>query len=268
MNLVRLGRTVRALRHRLGWRQSDLAGRAGVGQQTVSDIERGRAASVGLPRIGRVVAALDADLDLVVRWRGGALDRLLDERHAALSGDLVHRLVELGWEIHTEVSYSYYADRGSIDVYGWHAGTGAVLISEVKSELTSVEETQRKHDEKVRLAMRVARDRFGVRPRFVLALLVLPEHSTARRQVARHEQILGRAYPLRGREAWSMLAKPSGPASALLFLSPTPAGGGRRAPVTRVRHARPAASVDLGGGRATAGSIGPMRSDTTAARRR
>lgn len=68
MNPIHLGRIVRALRHRLGWRQSDVAARAEVGQQTVSDVERGRAESVGLARIGRIVAALDADLDLVVRW--------------------------------------------------------------------------------------------------------------------------------------------------------------------------------------------------------
>ncbi|TAK01941.1 MAG: hypothetical protein EPO36_03730 [Chloroflexota bacterium] len=235
MDLVRLGRTVRALRHRLGWRQTDLGARAGVRQQVVSDIECGRAASVALPRLAAVVAALDADLDLFVRWRGGALDRLLDERHAALCGDLADRLVRLGWEVHSEVSYAYYAERGSIDVLGWHPGARAILIGEVKTELTSTESTSRKHDEKVRLGPRIARDRLGVSARFGIRLLVLPDHSTERRRVARHEAILGRAYPIRGRAAWATLARPTSAASALVFLSPTHDSGARRGPVTRIR---------------------------------
>jgi transcriptional regulator with XRE-family HTH domain len=50
----------------------ELAARAGVSQPTISDIERGQTASVGLRRLIRAAAALDADLDLVIRWRGGA----------------------------------------------------------------------------------------------------------------------------------------------------------------------------------------------------
>ncbi|MCI0581549.1 MAG: hypothetical protein L0227_01435 [Chloroflexi bacterium] len=185
-----------------------------------------------------------------------------------LTGDLTGRLVGLGWQIQTEVSYAHDGERGSIDAFGWHAATAAALISEVKTELTSTEATLRKHDEKVRLAARIALDRFGVRPRFVIRLLVLPEHSTERRRVARHEAVLRAAYPLRGRAAWAMLAQPSGPASALVFLSPTSDRGVRRAAVTRVRRATAVASVDHRNARVAEGLGGPIRSDSTAARRR
>jgi transcriptional regulator with XRE-family HTH domain len=85
MNDAAIGRAIRALR-RLGWRQRDLAARAGVSQQLISELECGRLGASGLGRIRRVTAALDADAVLVIRWRGGELDRLLDERHAAVVG--------------------------------------------------------------------------------------------------------------------------------------------------------------------------------------
>lgn len=236
MNAVRLGATIRALRRRLAWRQRDLALRAAVSQQTVSDIEGGHATSVGLARLGRVAEALDAELDVVIRWRGGALDRLLDERHAALCSAVVTRLHELGWEAHVEVSYSVYGERGSIDVLGWHPARGAVAICEVKTELASMEATLRKFDEKLRLGPRIGRDRFGRSPRVVVGLLVLGDASTARRRVAAQGRLLDATYPFRGRAAWAMVAAGAAPGRGLVFLSPTPVAGGSKHSVSRVRR--------------------------------
>jgi len=235
MNPIRLGRSIRALRLRLRWRQRDLAARASVSQQTISDIERGHAMAVRLPRLVRVAEALDADIDLVVRWRGGALDRLLDERHAALCGAIAKRLQALGWEVHLEVSYAYFGERGSIDVIGWRAESAAMVVVEVKGELTSIESTLRKHDEKVRLAPKIARDRFGRPARIIVGLLVLADDSTTRRRAARHASMLDRAYPIRGRAAWAMLAAVPSSIGGLVFLSPTPGRGGSHVPVSRIR---------------------------------
>ena len=69
-----------------------------------------------------------------------------------------------GWMVRPEVSYSEWGERGSIDLLGWHASTRSLLIVEVKSELASVEETLRKHDEKVRLGSVVASRRLGWSP--------------------------------------------------------------------------------------------------------
>jgi hypothetical protein len=49
-----------------------------------------------------------------------------------------------------------------------------LLVIELKSELTSVEETLRRLDVKVRLATRVAGERFGWRAVAAARLLVLP----------------------------------------------------------------------------------------------
>jgi len=239
MDPVRVGRSIRVLRHRLGWRQEDLAERAGVAQQTVSDIERGRATTVALPRLIRVAAALDADLDLVVRWRGGALDRLLDERHAALCAATARRVRAVGYEVLLETSYSFYGERGSVDVLGWDASRSAIVIIEVKTELTSIEATLRKHDEKIRLGSKIARERFGRPTPVVVGLLVLPDDSTTRRRVERQRQVLDGAYPLRGHAGWASLAAPASsprPTKGLVFLSPTSPAGVRAGPVTRIRR--------------------------------
>ena len=82
MDLVRLGLGIRALRRRRGWRQADLATAAHVGQTTVSLLERGHLQHVSVPALLSVAAALDARLDISIRWRAGDLDRLLDAGHA------------------------------------------------------------------------------------------------------------------------------------------------------------------------------------------
>ncbi|HEY8136155.1 MAG TPA: helix-turn-helix domain-containing protein, partial [Candidatus Limnocylindrales bacterium] len=95
MDDQRVGRVVRALRRRLGWTQSDVAARAACAQATVSETERGNLPSV--PILRRVLAALDASMVIDLRWRAGALERLLDEDHARLVGYLVTLLRALGW---------------------------------------------------------------------------------------------------------------------------------------------------------------------------
>ena len=84
MDDQRFGTVVRAVRQRRGWRQQDLAEKAGVSQATVSRIERGHCESLSLDTVRRVAGALDIRVDLVARWRSGDLDRLANARHSAL----------------------------------------------------------------------------------------------------------------------------------------------------------------------------------------
>jgi hypothetical protein len=140
--------------------------------------------------------------------------------------------------VRPEVSFSVYGERGSIDLVAWHAATRTVLVVEVKTEVVSVEETLRRHDAKVRLSARIVVDRFGWSPRVASRLLILPDSSTSRRRIARHEQVFLRAYPLRGRELGAWLRTPSGEAGGLLFLSPTHGLRDGRHPVARKRIRR------------------------------
>jgi len=237
MDDLRVGRVLRALRHRLGWRQIDVANAADLTQDDISRGERGRMRDVG--KLRRHAAALDADVVVTVRWRGGEIDRLLDEGHAAIAGWVVRMLAELGWEVQAEVTFAVRGERGSIDVLAWHASSRTLLVVEMKTELTSLEETLRRHDAKQRLAAGVAADRFGWdRPSAVCRLLVVPALTTPRRHVARHAAVLNLAYRLRGDDARRWLRSPDGAPSLLLFAPVTRGVRGRRDAVSRRRVRR------------------------------
>jgi transcriptional regulator with XRE-family HTH domain len=240
VNDAQVGRAARAVRVRLRWRQIDLWIKAGLSQQVISRFERGRFDEMSLATIRQIVRALDGRLDLIFGWRGAALDRLLDERHAALV-DTVRRLLEAaGWMVTLEVSYSEFGERGSIDLLAFHPATGLLVVVEVKTEIGSVEATFRKHDEKARLGGTIARRRFGWAVRGVSRLLVLPDAPTPRRQVGRFTALFDRAYPLRGWSAKRWLNEPRSEAHLLLFLSSTRRGSGSQGSlaVQRVRAPR------------------------------
>jgi transcriptional regulator with XRE-family HTH domain len=77
MNDMQLGAAIRAVRVRRWLRQNDVARVAGVSQPTVSLVERGHWQRLSIETIRRIAAVLDIRLELVARWRGGDLDRLL-----------------------------------------------------------------------------------------------------------------------------------------------------------------------------------------------
>ena len=229
---VRIGARFRALRHRLGWRQEDVAHRAGISQDVVSFVERGLLERVSIRNLRAIAGALDAEFFIQLRWRGGDLDRLVDEGHATLVGAITRLLTSRGWQVRIEVTYAVYRERGSIDVLAWHAATRTLLVVEVKSDLTSIEETLRKHDEKTRLAPRIAAADLGWVAASVARLLVLPDLSTPRRRVARHEAALGAAYPARRQWLRDWLGAPTGRMSGLLFVD---AAGGSQRPGSTAR---------------------------------
>jgi transcriptional regulator with XRE-family HTH domain len=233
MDDARFGRLIRMLRQRRGWRQVDLAARAGVGVSVVARLEAGRLGPIRTATLRTIVGAFGLSFDAGLRGLGAEQDRLLDEKHALVLGSGASWLKGLGWVTAVEVSYSEYGERGSIDILAWHPSSATVLVIEVKTELASVEATLRKHDEKARLARTISR-REGWQPRSVARLLVLPEDRTQRRNVERHSAVLGSAYPLGTRAVRAWCRNPSGPMSGLMFLLPpastrTGASGTRRA---------------------------------------
>jgi len=207
----------------------------------------------------RGLVELEAELELSVRWRGGELDRLLDEAHATVSGSLASFLQARGWIVRVETTYAFGRDRGSIDVLALHEGSGSLLVGEVKVDFTSAEATLRRHDEKVRLAREIARERYGWVVRFVSRLLVLPDSTTSRRRVKRHEALLSRAYPGGGRELSAWLRNPSGPIAGVLFLPATMQVGGRRTLTSRRRVRAPRTDSTEHGRSAPAAAQAPFR---------
>ena len=238
MEIQHAARAFRAVRLHLRLRQADVAARAGVSQQHVSDLERGHLGAMNTDEVARLFEALDIRAVLAVSWRGGELDRLVDERHAAVGGACADLLRPHGWEVLSEVTFSVYGERGSIDLLAWHQATRTLLIIEIKSEITSAEETLRRHDVKVRLAPRICRERFGADPLAVARLLVVADSSANRARVARLEPLLAGAYSLRGAPLRRWLASPAGPLGGLLFLN-TAGGGGKKLRPLRVRSKGP-----------------------------
>ena len=129
----KLGSVLRALRRRRRWRQLDVAARAGVTQSTVSRVERGHSGSLAVATLRRLFAAVDTRIDLVPLWRGGGLDRLLDEDHATLVGRVAAVLERAGWSMVLEATYSRYGERGSIDILAGHVRSGCVAVIEIKT---------------------------------------------------------------------------------------------------------------------------------------
>src|SRR5688572_28083068 len=132
----RVGLVIRALRRRRGWRQLDLARASGVSQSVVSRAERGHVGSSSLDMMRRLLLALDARVELAVRWRGGELDRLVDEAHARLGSLVLGALQEMGWRVLPEVTFMRFGERGAIDLLAWDEERRAGLIVELKTELT------------------------------------------------------------------------------------------------------------------------------------
>ena len=219
MQDVEIGLALRALRLRAQLTQSQAAARAGISQATWSRIERGHLGQVTLDTLRAAFVAVEARVDINALWRGGELDRLVDERHARLEGASALLLTRNEWDPLVEVTYSEYGERGSIDVLGLRRADASALVVEDKATFNAAEETMRTMDVKTRLAAKIVFDREGWRPRHVSRLLILEATMTNRRRVASHDALLSRAFPLRGDAARAWLRRPVGSVSALLFVS-------------------------------------------------
>jgi HTH-type transcriptional regulator / antitoxin HipB len=236
MDDQRLGATIRAVRLKRGWRQVDLASRAGVSPSTISRLERGHPGSLTLDTVRSVAAALDIRVDLVARWRAGDLDRLLKAKHSQLH-ELVARWFarELpAWILAPEVSYAIYGERGVVDIVAWHPGKRAILVIELKTDIVDVNQLIGKVGEKTRLIRQIVRDR-GWDPLTVSTWVIVAAGRTNRARLAAHQAVLRAAFPADGRDMRSWLADPVGSVAGLSIWSDNTARP--LAPVRRVRRA-------------------------------
>lgn len=212
----------------------------------MSKVECGKATTADLAKLQAICVALGADLEVRVRWQGEALDRLLDEAHAAIVERVVALLARFGWQAWLEVTFSIYGERGSIDVFAWHPPTRTLLIIEVKSVVADAQGTLAPLDRKVRLAPTIARER-GLEPALVARILVVGDTMENRRRVDRFAGLFGVALPARAWVVRHWLKEPSGPLAGLLFLSDSTRNGTRRSSLGRRRvNPRRAAKSGVG----------------------
>jgi transcriptional regulator with XRE-family HTH domain len=246
MEDLAVGRMLRLVRVRRGWRQEDLAKAAGVSRATVSRLEHGELEATALGAIRRVFEALDVRVAVTPRGIGAELPRLADEHHAAMHEDVARLFATLpGWDEVPEVTFSEFGERGSIDILAWHARSRSLLVIELKTELVDLQDTVSTLDRKVRLAAKIARER-GWDPLTVSSWLVIAESRTNRRAMERHESFLRSRFPADGHALLRWLRRPLGRVDAVSFLSSarSTSAGQRLAPLRRVRRSRSASAAD------------------------
>lgn len=239
MQDIAFGARVRRVRVQLALRQLDLATRSGVSAGTVSRIERGHLDSLSLRALRAVASSLEIRVDIIARWRGGDLERLVSARHARLAEICVARLRSVpGWTVRPEVSFSIFGERGIIDLLAWHAERRALLVIELKTEIVDVGETLGTLDRKVRLAGEVAA-RLGWVASSVSTCLIVANGRTNRRRITAHAGVFRAALPDDGRRLRAWLRDPAGRLAAVAFMPDPHPGTGRPSLSTR-RRVRPA----------------------------
>ena len=222
------------------WRQDDLARAAGVSRQTVSRVELGRLDGIPLGSLRRVFAAVDVRVTVTPRGVGAELPRLADAHHAAMHEDMARLFVPFDeWATVPEVTFSFFGERGSIDILAWHARSRSLLVIELKTELVDLQDTVSTLDRKVRLAMKIARER-GWEPATVSTWLVIAEGRHNRRSVEQHATVLRSRFPADGHAVMGWLLRPAGRIEGMSFLSSdrSTSTGQRLAPVRRVQRPR------------------------------
>ena len=244
MSDQRLGSAIRLVRVRRGWRQADLARRSGVGQATISRIERGHFGTLSLDRLRAVAATLDIRVDVYGRWRAGDLDRLLNAGHSRLHELVARAFRDLPeWITAPEVSFSIRGERGVIDIFAWHPRLRALLVIELKTDIVDVNELVGTADRKRRLAIQIAIERGWIKrtepPPTVSLWIIAVGSRTNRRRIAAHAAMLRAALPTDGRTIAGWLRNPSRPIAALSMWPDSHRGTVRplRGPIRRVRAA-------------------------------
>lgn len=199
-------------------RQADVAARTGVPRAVVARIERGDLDRVTVGALRSVAGALQADHEVTIRWNGTELDRLLHAGHSALHELVVGILVDIGWEVVPERSFSWYGERGIIDIVAWHAATRTLLVVELKTEIVDVQRLIGTVDRYRRLAPKAVED-LGWAPAVVGAWVAVADTTTNRRRLAEHARVLRAAFPTDGRTVPGWLRSPAGALRALSFVS-------------------------------------------------
>jgi transcriptional regulator with XRE-family HTH domain len=240
-----VGALFRLVRLRLGWRQRDVAERAGVSQQLVALVETGLLERLTLQKLRAVAAVLQIRLPLNPRWRGGEADRLLDHDHALIVNAVAGIVRSIGWTVLVEYTFSRYGERGSIDLLAWHPRYRALLIVEVKTRVYDSQDLLITMDRKARLAPELLAQERGWKAQQVGRVLILPATTGNRGLLRRYEHSLGASLPQRTHQVRRWLRDPMGPISGVWFLSETTVVGGKWLSAGRQRVRRPDPRSDI-----------------------
>jgi transcriptional regulator with XRE-family HTH domain len=237
----RLGAAARAVRLRRGLRQQDIASLAGVSHATVSLLERGHCDTLSMATIRRIAGVIDIRVDMVGRWRGGDLDRLLNRKHSALAESVAASMQHAGWVVEPEVSFSIYGERGIVDQLAWYASSAHLIVVELKTQLVDINELLGTLDRKRRLARQIAKSR-GWDPALVSVWLIVSDTCSNRRHARNHATLLRSRLEFDGRQFRKLLRQPTFAQSGLAFWADSNLGSTRPRPhgpnASKVRDGR------------------------------
>jgi hypothetical protein len=150
----------------------------------VSRIECGHLERVSQAALRAVADELEIRLELVARWRGGELDRLLNRRHAVLhEAALALFAGHPDWQVVSELSFNIWGERGVIDLAAWNQDHRALVLGELKSEFVDPGELVGTMDRRQRLALQIAASR-GWDPAVVGTWVIAADSRTNRRHLA------------------------------------------------------------------------------------
>ena len=199
MSDQKVGALFRAVRIRSRKRQQDVAGGAGIARWRISAIERGHLDAISIGQMRSIASQLDIRVEIGASWRGGDGTRVVNERHSRMHELIAARLAATpGWEFATEVTFSEWGERGTIDILAWHAASRTLLVIELKTELPDPAGLVAQVDRYRRLAPKVGRAR-GWDALTVATWVFVAESDFNRDQLARHRLMVRNAFPLDGR---------------------------------------------------------------------
>ena len=193
MDFAGHGRFLRMLRIRRGWRQEDVATRCGLSTSVIGRHEGGLVQSVAA--LERHADAFGLRIRLSLTGRGGELDRLRDEEHAAIVEVMAAWLRSLGFAVEAEASFNEWGERGRFDLLAFDGASETLLLVEAKTEFTDLQDLFGSLDMKQRLASRIAERRGWNVRRCVVVLAVAA--SPFNRRIVRSHRALFAAYTVR-----------------------------------------------------------------------
>jgi transcriptional regulator with XRE-family HTH domain len=222
----RIGGAIRDARQARGWSQAELGAQSGLSQSAIAAIEKGNAGRID--SLERICTGLGGELVLDVRLPfAGDGPRQVDSGHARCVGSM-RRLLECAGHICvTEQEILDGPWRGWIDLVAYDSTLRRLVIVEVKTELQDAGALDRQVGRYVRLCLEVARRHGWSVVEIAVIVVVL---ATARNDafLIANRQVLGPAFPIRGRRAISCVLD-RGPIQARMLLMIDPRRRGRRA---------------------------------------
>jgi transcriptional regulator with XRE-family HTH domain len=209
---------VRDVRLAHNLRQQDVAVRACVSRQAVSRLECGLVDGMTVGSLRAISRAMGMPSLVGLGWRNPEIDRLRDSWHAALVETIAKALLESGWEIVPEYTFSRYGERGAVDSLAWHPAYRALFIGEAKTRIWDLQDMLSTLDRKRRLVPGLLLRERGWRAKGVGVVLAMPEKSTHRHLIERHSATFGAALPDRQIQVRRWLEAPNGDLRGIWFL--------------------------------------------------